>query len=74
MFPDIPCCLSCSLYLKEEALDFLEEDTIKDLIKKYSQFINFPVYLWCSKVNVFSVTVLGLMLLYQSDTYDGMVF
>ncbi|CAG0890293.1 unnamed protein product [Darwinula stevensoni] len=38
-----------SLYLKEEALDFLEEDTIRDLIKKYSQFINFPIYLWCSK-------------------------
>merc|ERR1719219_875924 len=30
-----------SLYLKEEAYDFLEQDTVKDLIKKYSQFINF---------------------------------
>lgn len=38
-----------SLYLKEEALDFLEEDTIRQLIKKYSQFINFPIYLWSSK-------------------------
>lgn len=38
-----------SLYLKEEAQDFLEEDTIKQLIKKYSQFINFPIFMWTSK-------------------------
>ncbi len=38
-----------SLYLKDEAQDFLEEDTVKQLIKKYSQFINFPIYLWTSK-------------------------
>lgn len=38
-----------SLYLKEEAMDFLEEDTIRQLIKKYSQFINFPISLWTSK-------------------------
>lgn len=38
-----------SLYLKDEAVDFLEEDTVKGLIKKYSQFINFPIYLWSSK-------------------------
>ncbi|XP_011494775.1 PREDICTED: endoplasmin [Ceratosolen solmsi marchali] len=37
------------LYLKDEASDFLEEDTIKNLIKKYSQFINFPIYMWNSK-------------------------
>jgi heat shock protein beta len=38
-----------SLVLKEEAYDFLEQDTIRELIKKYSQFINFPIYLWGSK-------------------------
>uniref|UniRef100_A0A1L8DUF4 Putative heat shock protein 90 n=1 Tax=Nyssomyia neivai TaxID=330878 RepID=A0A1L8DUF4_9DIPT len=38
-----------SLYLKDEARDFLEEDTVKQLIKKYSQFINFPIYMWISK-------------------------
>merc|ERR1719225_1049987 len=37
-----------SLYLKEKAYDFLEQDTVKDLIKKYSQFINFNIYLWGS--------------------------
>jgi len=35
-----------SLYLKEEAYDFVEVDTVKTLVKKYSQFINFPIYLW----------------------------
>lgn len=38
-----------SLYLKDEAVDFLEEDTIRNLIRKYSQFINFPIHLWSSK-------------------------
>lgn len=37
------------MYLKDEATDFLEQDTIKNLIKKYSQFINFPIYVWSSK-------------------------
>jgi len=38
-----------SLYLKEEARDFLEPETIENLIKKYSQFINFNIFLWKSK-------------------------
>jgi len=37
-----------SLFMKEEAYDFLEEHTIKDLVKKYSQFINFPIHMWAS--------------------------
>jgi heat shock protein beta len=38
-----------SLHLKEEARDFLESSTLEDLIKKYSQFIDFNIYLWKSK-------------------------
>jgi len=38
-----------SLHFKEEAYDFVETDTLKNLVKKYSQFINFPIYLWNSK-------------------------
>uniref|UniRef100_A0A3Q3M476 Heat shock protein 90, beta (grp94), member 1 n=1 Tax=Labrus bergylta TaxID=56723 RepID=A0A3Q3M476_9LABR len=38
-----------TLVLKEEASDYLELETIKNLIRKYSQFINFPIYLWASK-------------------------
>lgn len=37
-----------TLKLKPEAKDFLQEDTLKNLIHKYSQFINFPIYLWQS--------------------------
>ena len=37
-----------TLVLKEEAYDYLEQDTVKDLIRKYSQFINFNIYLWSS--------------------------
>jgi len=38
-----------SLHLKEEAHDYLEPKTLKDLVHKYSQFINFNIYLWTSK-------------------------
>ncbi|XP_069620347.1 endoplasmin [Ranitomeya imitator] len=38
-----------TLVLKEEATDYLELETIKSLVKKYSQFINFPIYVWSSK-------------------------
>merc|ERR1719272_1153813 len=38
-----------SLYLKEEAQEFLETDKIKALIHKYSEFINFDIYLYTSK-------------------------
>jgi len=38
-----------SLHLKEEAQEFLEEHKLKEIISKYSQFINFNIYLWGSK-------------------------
>uniref|UniRef100_A0A1W7RHL7 Endoplasmin n=1 Tax=Agkistrodon contortrix contortrix TaxID=8713 RepID=A0A1W7RHL7_AGKCO len=38
-----------TLVLKEEASDYLELDTVKNLVTKYSQFINFPIYVWSSK-------------------------
>ncbi|XP_072257252.1 endoplasmin [Pyxicephalus adspersus] len=38
-----------TLVLKEEATDYLELETIKNLVRKYSQFINFPIYVWSSK-------------------------
>nr|CAG4641472.1 EOG090X01EZ [Eurycercus lamellatus] len=45
----LPRGTQITLYLKEEARDFLEIDTIRNLVQKYSQFINFNIYLWTSK-------------------------
>lgn len=33
------------LFLKEEAYDLLQENTLKGYIKKYSEYINFPIKL-----------------------------
>lgn len=41
----IPRGTKLTLYMKEDASDFLEEGKLKDLITRYSQFINFPIYL-----------------------------
>lgn len=38
-----------SLYLKEEAKEYIKTETIKSLVTKYSQFINFPIYVWESR-------------------------
>ncbi|EGD72664.1 heat shock protein gp96 [Salpingoeca rosetta] len=38
-----------SLYLKDEAREFLQENRIRDLVRKYSEFINFDIYLYTSK-------------------------
>jgi len=38
-----------NIYLKEEAQEYLEEDKLKELVGKYSEFINFPIYLWNSE-------------------------
>jgi len=37
------------LHLKKDQLDFLEEKTIKDLVKKHSEFIGFPIELFTTK-------------------------
>ncbi|CAI9116978.1 OLC1v1018282C1 [Oldenlandia corymbosa var. corymbosa] len=37
------------LHLRDEAQEYLDEFKLKDLVKKYSEFINFPIYLWASK-------------------------
>jgi len=38
-----------TLYLKEDCKKYAEEKTLKDLIKKHSQFIGFPIYLQVTK-------------------------
>ncbi|KAK4768568.1 hypothetical protein SAY87_003709 [Trapa incisa] len=37
------------LHLREEAGEYLDESKLKDLVKRYSEFINFPIHLWASK-------------------------
>ena len=37
------------LEVKEEAKEYLEISKLKELVKRYSEFINFPIYLWESK-------------------------
>ncbi|CAI8606605.1 unnamed protein product [Vicia faba] len=37
------------LHLKEEAGEYAEEFKLKELVKRYSEFINFPINIWASK-------------------------
>ncbi len=38
-----------TLHMKDDAKEYLDENKILDLVKKYSQFINFPIYLQVSE-------------------------
>ena len=38
-----------TLHLKDDAAEYLEQERIKNLVKKYSEFINYPINVYISK-------------------------
>lgn len=36
-------------YLQDEAQEYAQEDKLKGLVSQYSEFINFPIYLWTTE-------------------------
>lgn len=38
-----------TLFLKDDAVEYVEQDKIKNLVKKYSEFIQYPIKLFLSK-------------------------
>lgn len=38
-----------TLFLKDDAIEYVEQDKIKNLVKKYSEFIQYPIKLFLSK-------------------------
>ena len=50
-FLQLLCCSGTKIicYLKEDQSEFLEERRLKDLVKKHSEFIGFPIELYVEK-------------------------
>ena len=65
---------SITLHLKEDMAEYLEDRRIKDLVKKHSEFIGFPISLMVEKEEEKEVRGLVYMFIYGSPSspyYDG---
>lgn len=49
-----PCGTQITVHLKDECLDFCKEQSIKTVLKKYSNFLNHPIFLNNTQVNTLS--------------------
>merc|ERR1719174_2793943 len=45
------------LFLKEDAAEYTNQQTLEDLIKRYSEFITFPIHLYKSSTETYEVAV-----------------
>merc|ERR1712176_1732022 len=45
------------LFLKEDAAEYTNQQTLEDLVKRYSEFITFPIYLYKSSTENYEVPV-----------------
>lgn len=57
-----------TLYLKDDAKEYLDQDKLEGLIKKYSEFITFPIYLYKSHTETVEVPVEEEE---EEDVFDG---
>lgn len=46
-----------TLHLKDDAMEFVDENKIKNLVKKYSEFINYPISLYTSRQEEIEVPI-----------------
>jgi molecular chaperone HtpG len=48
------------LYLKEDQMEYIEERRLKDLVKKHSEFISYPISLWIEKTIEKEISSIGV--------------
>jgi len=53
----IPRGTSITLHIRDDATEFLDQNVLKGLVSKYSEFITFPIYLWASHMEEREVLV-----------------